>query len=127
MQTKHHGSSRPLHSNKTWNNSPIHHYNKANHKNPPIILLHKTPNVFLGRDGKPQHVDILSYKNPKGQNINEVTHSPWVENTHTNNTKAPINDRKINSGVLKMPVLFYADHKVLERRALDGHHHVLLF
>lgn len=76
----------PLYSNKMGNNSPKHHCNKANHKDTPIILVHKTTSILLGRDGKPRTVDIQStghsYKKQKGQNINEVIHSPGVENTH---------------------------------------------
>lgn len=79
-------SLEPLNSNKMGNNSPKHHCNKANHKDTPIILVHKTTSILLGRDGKPLSVDIqstgLSRKNQKGQNITEVIHSPGVENTH---------------------------------------------
>lgn len=76
----------PLKSNKMGNNSPKHHCNKANHEDPPIILAHKITSLLLGRDGKPLSTEIqstgLSYKNQKGQDINEVIHSSGVENTH---------------------------------------------
>jgi len=43
MQTKHHYLSiEPLKSNKMVNKSSKHYCNKANHKDPPIILVHKT-------------------------------------------------------------------------------------
>lgn len=37
-----------LKSNKMGNNSPKHHCNKANHKDPPIILAHKITSILLG-------------------------------------------------------------------------------